>query len=217
MNRATRVIVASLGALLGLSGMNHGLFEALQGNTPTPGSLIYAIPVGNTWSHWPQGSEGAFTLVHNFLATGLLAMLLGLTIVIWSVGLAHKPYGPLGLFGLFIALVLVGGGIGQIPFFVLVCALATRINRPLTGWRARLPAGLRQRLAGLWPGALGTTIVLFIIALEIAVLGYVPGVTDPTRLLTINWSVIGAGLVALLFTFAAGLAHDSEPAAPNLP
>jgi hypothetical protein len=32
---ATRVIVTTVGVVFGLSGMNHGLFEILQGNTPT--------------------------------------------------------------------------------------------------------------------------------------------------------------------------------------
>ena len=43
MNRATRIIVATRGVLLGFSGMNHGFFEILQGNTPTDGLIIQAI------------------------------------------------------------------------------------------------------------------------------------------------------------------------------
>ena len=43
MNRATRIIVATLGALLGFAGMDHGLCEALQGNTPTGSLLIGQI------------------------------------------------------------------------------------------------------------------------------------------------------------------------------
>ena len=50
LNRATRIIVATLGALLGFAGMDHGLCEALQGNTPTGGLLINAIRAGSPWT-----------------------------------------------------------------------------------------------------------------------------------------------------------------------
>ncbi len=86
MNRTTRITAAAFGTLLGLSGMNHGFFEALHGNHPTGGLLISAISAGHSWTRWTQGGEGAFTLVPNFLATGLLAMALGLAIAIWSIG-----------------------------------------------------------------------------------------------------------------------------------
>jgi len=141
VNRTTRATVAVFGTLLGISGMNHGFFEALQGNHPTAGLLINAISAGNSWTRLAQGGEGAFTLVPNFLATGLLALALGLTICVWSIGFAHRSRGSLVLFLLFAGLTAVGGGIGQIVFFCLVCALATQINRPLTRWRARLPSG----------------------------------------------------------------------------
>ena len=36
---ATRVIVSTLGVLLALGGMDHGLFEVFQGNKPTRGFL----------------------------------------------------------------------------------------------------------------------------------------------------------------------------------
>jgi hypothetical protein len=34
---ATREVASTLGALVGLAGINHGFFEILQGNTPTAG------------------------------------------------------------------------------------------------------------------------------------------------------------------------------------
>ena len=208
MNRTTRTTVAALGALLGVSGMNHGFFETLQGNHPTGGLLINAIGAGNPWTRLTQGGEGAFTLVPNFLATGLLAMATGLAIGVWSIGFVHRPRGPLVLFLLFVGLTLVGGGIGQIVFFCLVCALATQIGRPLTRWDTLLPAGPRLRLARLWPGALCLTIVLFVCALEIAIFGYVPGVNDLARSQYIDWSILGVGLAMLLLTFAAAIARD---------
>ena len=114
MNRATRIIVATMGVLLGLAGMNHGFFEILQGNTPTNGLIIQAI--GDAHQMWSYGTEEAFTIVPNFLLTGVLAVLISIAIIIWSVGFVHKKQGPTIFILLFLLLFLVGGGIGQIVF-----------------------------------------------------------------------------------------------------
>jgi hypothetical protein len=117
MNRATRLNVVTLGVMLALSGMMaHGFFEVLQGYSPTDGLIIQAI--GEEQRMWYYGSEEAFTIIPNFLVTGLLAMAASLCIVIWSVGFVHKKNGPLVLLLLFILLFLVGGGIAQILFFI---------------------------------------------------------------------------------------------------
>lgn len=137
INHANRVIVATLGVILGISGMGHGFFETLQGYTPTNGLLIYAIGEANRM--WAYGNEPAFTIVPNFLITGITAMLVSLAIIIWSVGFLHKKNGPLIFLLLFILLFLVGGGIGQVLFFTIGWAFATRIHKPLTWWRRFSP------------------------------------------------------------------------------
>ena len=126
MNRATRINVATIGVLFGISGMTHGFGEILQGNRPTNGLIINAIAAGSSWSRWTEGGEGAFTIIPNFLLTGLLAMLVGLAIIIWSIGFVHKPRGPLVYLLLFVLLFLVGGGIGQVIFFIPAWAVATQ-------------------------------------------------------------------------------------------
>lgn len=50
--------------------------------------------------------------------------------------------------------------------------------------------------------------LLFLIALEIAIFGFVPGVNEPEFILGLCWSCLFAGLGVLLFTFVAGFAHD---------
>lgn len=76
MNRATRTNVATLGTIFGISGMSHGFFEILQGSVPTDGLFISAI--GEAQKMWPHGDEPAFTLIPNFLLTGIAAMIVGL-------------------------------------------------------------------------------------------------------------------------------------------
>jgi uncharacterized PurR-regulated membrane protein YhhQ (DUF165 family) len=108
MNRATRIIVSILGVLLAMSGMIHGYFEILQGNAPTDGLILDSV--------------GAFTVIPNFLITGIVAIIVSLSIIIWTVGFIHRKNGPHVFILLCILLFLVGGGIAQIVFFALaVC------------------------------------------------------------------------------------------------
>jgi hypothetical protein len=211
MNRATRIIVSASGIMLGIAGIDHCFFEALQGNAPTNGLIIQAI--GSAHRMWLHGTEEAFTLVPNFLLTGLLAITVSLAIMVWSVGFVHTRHGPTIFILLFVLLFLVGGGIGQIAFFIPVWLVSTRINKPLTGWRNVLPESARRVLGKLWPASLTAVLVLFLIALEIAVFGFVPGMGngDPELILHICWSFLLGALVMLAVTFAAGFAHDLQP------
>jgi hypothetical protein len=199
----------ALAVLLAISGMMaHGLFEVLQGNTPTDGPFIEAI--GEAHRTWEHGAEGAFTIIPNFLITGLLAMTVSLGIIISSVGFVHKKNGPLVLLLFFILLFLVGGGVAQILFFIPLWAVATRINKPLSWWRRILPAGPRRVLAELWPWFLVAGAVLFVIGLVISITGYVPGLSDPEQILTIDWSILGIGYLLYLLAFVAGFACDIQ-------
>jgi hypothetical protein len=126
------------------------LFETLQGNSPTNGVIIAAI--SESMRRWTHGGETAFTLIPNFLITGLAAIVVSLAIIIWSVGYLHTKHGAAVFLLLFILLFLVGGGIGQVIFFTVGWAFATRINKPLTWWRKILPEGVRGSLAKVWPG-----------------------------------------------------------------
>jgi hypothetical protein len=208
MNTATRRIVSTLGVIFGISGISHGFFEAIQGNTPTGGMFISAV--GETHRMWEHGNEYAFTVVPNFLTTGILAMCVAVTIIIWSVRFVDKKNGALVFLLLFILLFLVGGGIAQVLFFTLTWAVATRINKPLTWWRKALPEGLRSPLAKIWPWSLGIGALLMLLTIEIATTGFVPCVSDSDTVLVIMLSSLGVALGAFLLTFVAGFAADIE-------
>lgn len=90
---ATRVIVSAVGVLTGISGINHGFFEALQGNHSTGGFIINAVGKGNSWTVWKNGGEGAFTVIPNFLLTGILTMIVGALLIGWSIAFIHKKRG----------------------------------------------------------------------------------------------------------------------------
>jgi hypothetical protein len=209
--KAIRIIVATIGVVLGVAGLDHGIFEVLQGSTPTNGLIIQAI--GGTNRMWLHGTEEAFTIIPNFLMTGILAILVSIVIIVWSVGFIHRKYGAKVFALLFILLFLVGGGIAaQIMFVPITWWVATHINKPLF-WRQKvLPKKARSVLGKLWPITLTVGVVSFLIGLEIAVFGYVPGLknNDPELILMICWLFIfGGGLGMFLLTFIGGFAHDS--------
>ena len=206
MNEATKTIVATLGSIFGLSGMSHGFFEILQGNTPTGGMFIAAI--GEAQKMWLHGDEYAFSLIPDFLITGIVAMLVSLTIVVWSIGFMHKKHGPIILFLLFVLLLLAGGGIAQIIFFPFICLVSTRINKPLKWWRKVLPVKIHKLLGKLWPGCLVIVSFLFVFALQIAITGFVPGMSDPEKVLSFTMLCLGLAAILLPLTFVSGFAQD---------
>ncbi len=159
---------------------------------------------------WVYGTEDAFTLIPNFLITGILAMTLSLAIMIWCIRFIHKKNGPRIFILLCFLLFLVGGGVAQVVGFILVWAMATQINSPLTWWRKTLPESARRRLAPMWPFSLTISSLLFLMALEIAIAGFVPGVNNPEQKQYTCWLLLGVALGAYLLTFVAGFAYDIQ-------
>lgn len=204
---ATRITATAVGVFFGLfSAINHGIFEFLQGNKPTDGLVIQAIGEGQRF--WPLGTEEAFTLVPNFMFTGIASMLVGVAIVIWSIWFLPGKYGRAIFLGLFILSFLVGGGIGQVFFFLPAWAFATRMGKPLTWWRRVLPHNTWPYLSRLWIPALVMAMAIMLIGLEIAILGVFPGLRDPFAIQ--NTAMLFVLLAAILFivSFIAGFGHE---------
>jgi hypothetical protein len=204
-NNATRLIVSTLGVLLAVGGIDHGLFEALQGDKPTGGLLVHAIGEQNRM--WAYGTEDAFTLIPNFVITGVVAIVVSVLIAVWSLGFIHKKNGSLIFLILSVVLFLVGGGVAQIVFFTLAWVISMRINKPL-GLQVIFPESVLRVLARLWLPLLTAFTLLALIALEIAIVGYVPGVSDPKLALHICWSILGVALGVLFLACLGGFAHD---------
>jgi hypothetical protein len=207
-NSGARAVAAALGVCVGVSGLDHGFFETLQGNMPTPGLIVQAI--GPSQRMWVYGTEEAFTLIPNFLVTGLLAMVVGLLTIIWSIRYLDRPNGALVLLGLGALMFLVGGGIGMVVFLLAGWLVARRIHRPLTWVPSRLPASVGSVLSRSWPAFLVAGLALYAFALEVAIVGFVPGVSDPDQALTICW-------LALLGTLASmGIALVGASVEPSV-
>lgn len=206
INKATRTIASTIGVVFGIGGFGHGFFESLQGNTPTGALVVPAI--GEAQRFWEHGNEFAFTLIPNFLVSGITTMIVSLIIIFWSIKNLDQKRGPLVFLLLYCLLFLVGGGIGQVIFFTITYAFATRITKPLTGWRKIIPPRTRPVLAKLWRPLLILNAVLILFTLQIAIFGFVPGLSDPDRIMTVMLLTLGGGLISMLAAFICGFADD---------
>ena len=118
----TRLFVVIQGALGGLAGIAHGVFEIILGNRPTGGLVLDA-------------RTGAFSVLPTYLASGIATVCVGLALILWTVSSIHKKNGPTIFLSLCILLFLVGGGIAQVGFFLIAWGVSTRIQRPIDFWK----------------------------------------------------------------------------------
>lgn len=206
LNTTTRTTTSVFGLVLAIAGFEHGFFEALQGNIATDGLMIQAI--GKDMQLWKYGSEEAFTLIPNFLVTGILAMLISVVIMVWSIFLIHQKHAITIFLILFIILTMVGGGMGFTPFYLVVWAYARKIHSPLTWWRKRLTSKAGLWLPRLWPYTLAIATLTLLMAIGLAIFGYLPGVTNPELLLGITWSLLLVAMIFINLTYFASFAKD---------
>jgi hypothetical protein len=197
-NSATRAGVSAVGVLCGLAGMEHGVGEILQGNVATSGMVI------NAWQPASPlfGEEPAVTIIPNLFVTGVLAVIVSLLVVIWSVAFVQRKNGGAVLLLLSIIQFLVGGGIAPLFPAITVGVAATRINAPLTWWRVHLPVNARRILAKLWVGSL---IAFSFLYSSLLLSRYVYGTNVD---LAMNLGLFTLGLIFL--TVFAGFAYDIQ-------
>lgn len=194
-NRSTALLVAVLGTVIGVSGAIHGIHSILKGNAPTGGMLLPDI--------------GAFTVVQNYLITGILAVAFGLAVVAWSIAFIDSKYGPAVFVGLCLGLVLVGGGIAEIAFILLTALLATRIHHPLPGWQRAAWSRLGLALSRLWPYAITLAFSVFLIGYSIWLFVLPPGSVRPIGTLHyVTWASLGTGCILLVLVVPCGFMRD---------
>lgn len=208
-NQKTRITASVIGVLLAMGGFfNHGIFEILQGNTPTGGMFIEAIsPEHRFWIH---GTEGALTVIPSFLISGILVVLVSLIISVWSVKFIHLKYGASVFLLLMILLTLVGGGIGHIVLFLPAWAFTTRIRRPLSWWKKILSLKIRKALSIIRLPLLVMTSLSWFIVMELGIFGFVPGLTDPDTILNICLGFVLFTVFLASLTFICSFAQDIE-------
>src|SRR5271157_682768 len=202
MKNATKVTVSTLGVIMGLAGIEHGIGEVLQGNT-APGGIIFPS--------WPAsaffrivGGEPAMTIIPNLLVTGILAILFSLIFIAWASHFVQRKYGGLVLILLAMVMLLVGGGIFPPVLGIMIGVLGTRINTQFTWWRAHLSVGLRHFLGEIWPWFFVVCLIAWLLLFPgINLLGYFLGVNDPNLTVILIFFALGSFLLTILSGFAS--------------
>ncbi len=205
MRNATKVTVSTFGAIMGLAGIEHGIGEVLQGNV-APGGIVFPSWPGSAFFRIVAG-EPAMTIVPNLLATGILAILFSLIFLVWATLFVQRKNGGLVLILLSIVMLLVGGGIFPPVIGIIIGALGTRINAPLSWWRAHLSAGLRHFLGKVWPWSFVACLIAWLLLFPgINILGYFFGLNNPNLTVILIFFALGS----LLLTIFSGFAYDIE-------
>lgn len=198
-----------MSVFLALASMfNHGIFEIRQGFTATEGYFIEAI--GRADRFWIHGTEGAFTILPNFLVTGIIVVLLGIALILFAVKYLSVPRGATILLGFFVLLTLFGGGIGHLVVFLPTWGFTTRIHAPLHRYEKTIPRGMRMMLSRSWLFFLIATCFSWLVVMELGIFGYFPGLSDPDTILNIVFIILPATTVLLSLTFCCAMARDLE-------
>ena len=148
MRKATRIVAATFGFLAGIAGLEHGLFEILQGNIHPATFMFPSMGAPCNAAQIWHACETAMNILPNLLVAGILTVVLSLVVMLWSLVFVQRKHGGSLLILLSIVLLLAGGGFFP-PLIGIAGGLAgTRINIPL---RARPASNLSRFATKLWP------------------------------------------------------------------
>ena len=211
-NRATRVTASTFGTLVGLAGIDHGIFEMLQGHIPPSSIMIAAI--GPEQRFWLYGEETALTIIPSFLVSGILSIIFGIVVMVWAVFFIDKKYGAGILMLLSLALFLVGGGFAPIFMSLVASLTASRIDKPLKFWRAVLPVSLRKILGRIWKWVLIAFVIIFVFSVVVVIFGwpmtfFFDDETAFRYLNILSFVMMGIMLLAVLSSFAYDLQQQT--------
>jgi hypothetical protein len=154
MANARRIAASALGISAGLAGIEHGVFEVLRGNVRPEGVVIASIGAPCVPERMWNACEPAMTIIPNYLATGILSIIVSVLVTGWAAGFIQRKGGGLVSILLSIALLLVGGGFFPPLIGIVGGVIALKIHSPLAWWTALgSSAGVRV-LGSLWPWVL---------------------------------------------------------------
>ena len=159
MRRATKTTAVWLGVLAGIAGFEHGYFAYRQGSNPIPGLVFPSWGPPCVPEEIWHSCEPAMSIVPNFVLTGVLAMLLSLTLLVWTVWFVGRRYGGWVQMTLSVLLPLFGGGFFP-PIIGFVGGLARDKSQPAAaGANPVGDAHVTRFAARLWPWSLGVFVV----------------------------------------------------------
>jgi len=148
MRRATKIVASVTGIIAGLAGMEHGIFEVLQKDARSS-SLMFASMGSpcNPAAAW-NGCEPAMSIISNFMLMGVITIVLGTLLGIWSGFFMDKKGSGWVTLLLSVLLLLFGGGFFPPIIGVISGVAANSIHKPIS---KRKMNGFTRSMAIIWP------------------------------------------------------------------
>jgi hypothetical protein len=179
---AIKISIKLICIICGLSGLVHGLFEILQGNqviemhTIAGKQMIYAIGKSNRF--WEFGYAPAYTIIPNYLISGIIAMIFSASIIIYAIKFIEYRFTWIVLLLLSILQYISGGGAAQFGCAIIISIYALFINSPLKLLR-KIPNKVRKFISKPWLILLIIFLIVFLHSIITEVFGFLYGVRDP--------------------------------------
>lgn len=148
MRNATKTVATWFGITAGLAGMEHGIFEILQGNIRPESLMIVSMGPPCVPEETWNACEPAMTVLPSMLLSGILSTVLGLLIFILVLGFLQRKRAGLAMLVLCIALLLFGGGLFPPVIGIIGSCAAMQINKALDD---KKQTGFLRFAAKLWP------------------------------------------------------------------
>ncbi len=193
---AVQRFILTIIVFIGIQGAAHGIAEILQGNKPTGGSVLETM--------------GAFTLIHNYLYTGIAATAVSIAIIAWGFLKIGSRFFTAGFFLLCVALFFTGGGAAFVLFmiFVLIASLFRNgaggmVKKMASGKAGAFLAPLAGRLLIITYGCITAGVAVWLIFIP-------PGeLHELTAYHIACWSLLLAGLAGHIPSLFAAIAADA--------
>lgn len=197
---ARHLFVATIGTLMGLAGIEHGIGEVLQENGAQHSLMIQSWP-DSAFFHSLNG-EPAMTILPDLHITGILAVLFSLLFAGGAIFFAQRKHSGQVLILLAVLMLLFGGGIFPPILGALVGAAATGLQPKATGQPI---TSLGRQLGSAWRWIFAACCLAWLALFPgVAVMGYFFGVDD----VHVTLAVMMAAIVLLFLAYWSGIQHD---------
>jgi hypothetical protein len=148
MRKATRIVATVTGITAGLAGIEHGVFEILH-NAGRPENWMFASMGApcDPLIAW-NGCEPAMSVIPSFVIMGIVTILLGTLLAVWSGFFVQRKSGGWVSLLLSVLLLLSGGGFFPPVIGLFSGFVGNAINRPLKSHKVN---GITRFTSRLWP------------------------------------------------------------------
>lgn len=151
------------------------------------------------------------TIIPNLLITGVLVIIVSISIMIWAGAFVQRKNGGLVLILLSILLLLVGGGFAPPLIGIIVGAAGTRINTPLPWWHKHISVNTLGLLSKLWLWFLITSLLSYFYLFPVSIiLWHLFGLYNPSIILGVSLFAFVTLFMAVFSGFARDIDHSDR-------